>query len=160
MSQRDVRAFLPLYQKYRYKDQSAFYTNRIREFEKAHTQAIWLSILFMCLTMLAGGLGSVNGIPDWLKLVCLLSAAIFPVLSTVIAAYNSLYGFEQQAKLYSDTLEKLVDAEHALALDELTTLDDHHLENRVDKYVKDVEKAFRIEQGQWGQLAEGFKPQE
>ena len=160
MSQRDVRAFLPLYQKYRYQDQSTFYTNRRREFEKAHAQATWLSIVFMGLTMLAGGLGSVTGIPFWLKLVCLLSAAIFPVLSTVIAAYNSLYGFEQQAKLYSDTVDKLIDAEHALATDTLTGLDEHQFVSRVDKYVRDVEKSFRIEQGQWGQLAERFKPQE
>lgn len=160
MSQRDVQAFLPLYRKYRYEDQSTFYTNRRREFEKAHAQATWLSIIFMVLTMLAGGLGSVSGIPAWLKLVCLLSAAIFPVLSTVVAAYNSLYGFEQQAKLYSDTLDKLVDAENALTTDTLAALDDLQLTNRIDKYVRDVEDAFRIEQGQWGQLAERFKPQE
>lgn len=160
MSQRDVRAFLPLYQKYRYENQSTFYTNRQKEFEKANTQALLLSIIFMSLTVLAGGLGAVTGIPSWLKLACLLSAAIFPVLSTFIAAYNSLYGFEQQAKLYSDTLDKLIDAEHALATDTLTGLDDQQFASRVDKYVREVERAFRIEQGQWGQLAERFKPQE
>ncbi|GAC1618257.1 MAG: hypothetical protein NVS4B11_08200 [Ktedonobacteraceae bacterium] len=137
-----------------------FYDSRIKEFERAHTQATWISIILMGLTVLTGSIGSTNNIPAWLKLACQLAAAIFPVLSTVVAAYNSLYGFEQQAKLYEDSIENLLEAKHDLMPNSLASLDEGQFTSRVDKYVKDVEKVFRVEQGQWGQLAKKLKPHE
>ncbi|GAC1398065.1 MAG: hypothetical protein NVSMB49_05150 [Ktedonobacteraceae bacterium] len=160
MSQRNVREFFSLYQRYRYEDQINFYVSRVKEFEQARTQAIWISIILMGLTVLTGSIGSTNSIPVWLKLSCQLAAAIFPILSTAIAAYSSLYGFEQQAKLYQDSIDNLVDASDDLEPTVLAGLDENQFTLRVNKYVKDVERVFHDEQGQWGQLAKKFKPQE
>ena len=155
-----MHEFFLLYQKHRFEHQIDFYTRRVKEFEQARTQAIWISIILLGLTFLTGSIGSFNNIPFWLKLSCQLAAAIFPVLSTVIAAYTSLYGFEQQAKLYHDGIDNLVDAKDDLEPTVLASLDEKHFAQRVNKYVEDVEKVFHDEQGQWGQLAKKFKPQD
>lgn len=158
MSQLDVRKFFDLYQTYRYKDQIKFYESRVKEFEQAHIQAIWISIVLLGLTALIGGVGSTNSIPLGVKLTCQVVAAILPILSTAIAAYSSLYGFEQQAKLYQDSIDNLVDANDELELTVPANLDDIQFAQRIEEYVSDVEKVFHDEQGQWGQLALKFKP--
>jgi len=115
----------------------------------------------MGLTALAGGLASVGDIPSWLKLLCLVLAALLPVLSTTIAAYNTLYGFEQQAKLYQDTINALLRA-HVFAPHFSTEAASGETEARqdVNRYVQEVEEIFLVEQGQWGQLAKTLKPHE
>ncbi len=160
MNQADTQVFFAIYQRYRYEDQSKYYSGRHQEFEKAHAEATWISIILMGLTVLAGGLQAVSIIPAWFRLTCALLAAILPVLSTAITAYSGLYGFEQQAKLYNDTVESLTDAEQDLMSASLSGLDEAHYAQRVHKYVSDVEKVFQIEQGQWGQLAKRLKTQE
>ncbi len=146
--------FFQLYNKYRYEDQRKFYDGRRDEFEKAQTQAIWISIGSMFLAAVVGVIEQFN-IP-WLKLTCLLLAAIFPVLSTTIAAYSTLYGFEQQAKLYQDTINALLQA-HAFSPDLRSGLSKTEFAQALDKYVHEVEQVFLIEQGQWGQLAKKMK---
>ena len=158
MSQQNIREFFSLYQQYRFEDQVKFYKSRVKEFEKAHDQAVLISITLLVLTAIAGTVGSFTGIPQWLKLGSQLAATLFPILSTAIAAYNSLYGFEQQAKLYQDSIDNLISARDALAPIALANLDDIQYTKRVDTYVENVEKVFQEEQGQWGQLAEKFKP--
>ena len=158
MSQLDTRKFFELYQRYRYDDQINFYKNRVQEFKQARIEAIWISIVLLGLTTLVAGVGSTNSIPAWVKLISQVVAAILPILSTAIAAYNSLYGFEQQAKLYQDSIDNLDDAKDELELAVSANLDDIQFAQRIEKYVKDVEKVFHDEQGQWGQLALKFKP--
>ena len=158
MSQQNIREFFSLYQKYRFDDQLAFYKSRVEEFEQAHNQAISISIILLVLTALAGVVGSITSIPPCLKLSSQLAATLFPILSTAIAAYNSLYGFEQQAKLYQDSIDNLINARNTLGPIALASLDDIQYTQHVEKYVEDVEKVFHDEQGQWGQLALKFKP--
>ncbi len=158
MSQQNIREFFSLYQEHRYENQIGFYTSRVEEFEQAHNQAIVISIILLILTALVGSVGAFTGIPPWSKLACQLAAALFPILSTAIAAYNSLYGFEQQAKLYQDSIDNLIEARDNLEPGLLASLDEGQFTQRVDTYVKDVEKVFHDEQGQWGQLALKFKP--
>ena len=160
MSQQNIHEFFLLYQKYRYENQVEFYASRVKEFERARSQAIWISIILLALTALTGSIGSFTSIPGWLKLACQLAAAILPILSTLMAAYSSLYGFEQQAKLYQDSMDNMIDAQDNLEPMLLASLDEHQFMQRVDKYVKDVEGVLHDEQGQWGQLATNFKPQE
>ncbi len=157
MSQRDDQQFHKLYQIYRYEDQFNFYKARRVEFTKAQTQAITISIVLILLAAVAGGLESIN-VP-WLKLTCLLVAAIFPLLSTALAAYSVLYAFEQQAKLYQDTSNNLLLAQ-ALAPNVKQGLSDDGFTEQLGKYVDEVEKIFLVEQGQWGQLAKKMKPPE
>lgn len=157
MNQRDDRQFLKLFQDYRYEDQLNFYRARRIEFTKAQTQAIIISIVLIFLAAIAGVLASVSG--SWPKVVFLLVAAIFPVLSTAIAGYSVLYAFEQQAKLYQDTLNNLLLA-RSLAPDVKPGLSDADFTAQLDKYVIEVEKIYLAEQGQWGQLAKLMKPSE
>jgi SMODS and SLOG-associating 2TM effector domain 1 len=161
MSQPDIQQFFQLYQTYRYHDQRDYYKRRRAEYNKAYTQATWISISLMGLTALAGGLASVGDISSWLKLLCLLLAALLPVLSTTIAAYNALYGFEQQSKLYQDTINALLRA-HVFAphFSLEAASDETEARQDVNKYVQEVEEIFLVEQGQWGQLAKTLKPHE
>lgn len=152
MSQGNNEQFLELYQKHRYEHQLKFYEDRRAEFDTANTEAVTLSIVLIFLAAIAGGVASAVETP-WLKLMCLLVAAISPIISTAIAGYSVLYGFEQQAKLYHDTLGNLrkkhppkFDAKHGLSDIALT------------QYVHDIENTFQMEQGQWGQLAGKLKP--
>src|SRR5258708_3177911 len=161
MSQPDMHEFFQLYKQHRYEHQHSWYTGRRKEFETARTQAIWISIVLMGLTALAGGLESINSFPAWLKLTCLLLAAVFPVLSTAIAAYNTLYGFEHQAKLYQDAINALAKAYNTYAPDPVVKpgLSEAEFTQLLGAYVGEVEKVFSVEQGQWGQLALKMKPE-
>ena len=159
MSQHNAHQFFDLYQKYRYEAQSNFYNGRRAEFEKARIQAIWFTSILMGLTALAAGLAPINGIPSWLKLSFLLMAAILPIVATTITAYSTLYGFEQQAKLYQDTINALLEA-YLLSPDPAVKpgLSETEFTELLDKYVEKVETVFHVEQGQWGQLATKMKP--
>jgi SMODS and SLOG-associating 2TM effector domain 1 len=157
MIQHEDRQFLKLYQSYRYEDQLNFYKSRQREFTSAQTQAITISIGLIFLAAIAGALESID-IP-WLRLSCLLAAAICPVLSTALAAYNALYAFEHQAKLYQDTAHNLLQA-RALIPDLKPGLNDTEYADQLRNFVHEVEDTFLAEQGQWGQLAKNMKPPE
>jgi LAS superfamily LD-carboxypeptidase LdcB len=65
-------------------------------------------------------------------------AAIFPIFFTALAAYSALYSFEQQSKLYQDTINNLLRA-RALA-----PISEHHLgeiefTRQLNDYVREVE---------------------
>jgi ABC-type multidrug transport system fused ATPase/permease subunit len=157
MSQHEDQQFLKLYQKYRYEDQLNFYKQRHREFAKAQAQAIFISIGLMFIVCLAGALEQIN--IRWLNLTCLWLAVICPILSTAITAYGTLYAFEQQAKLYQDTLNNLQRV-RVLLTDLEQGLSDDDFAVRLGNYVQTVENIFLAEQGQWGQLAKKMKPAE
>jgi len=84
-------------------------------------------------------------------------AAISPVLYTSFTAYNALYAFEQQAKLYRDTLTKL---QHArLHMPDMTPgASEREFTNQLNRYIDEVEKTLLVEQEQWGELATRMKP--
>jgi hypothetical protein len=105
MSQSDTRQFLQFYQRYRHQHQLEFYTSREEEFSHAQNEAIWLSFGLIFFAALAGVLASIFS--GGFQLVCLLLAAICPVLSSTLAGYNALYAFEQQAKIYRDARQNL-----------------------------------------------------
>jgi len=155
MNRHSAQEFLKLFQVYRYENQLKFYQERQIEFTKAQTQAISISIGLIFFAAAAGALASVS--ESWLKVACLLVAAIFPVLSTAIAGYSVLYAFEQQAKLYQDTINNLLLA-RSLEPDIQPELSDTDFIDQLDKYVHEIEKIFLAEQGQWGQLAKTMKP--
>jgi hypothetical protein len=155
MNQYDARDFLELYQAERFEDQLAYYTRTREEFERAKTEAVVGSILLIFLAGLAGIAASSVTTP-WLKLVFLLLAAVLPICSTTLAGYNALYGFEHQAKLFQDTINALIRA-RALAPRPDQGLPEAEFTRLLNEYVKEVEKTFQKEQGQWGQLAEHLK---
>src|SRR5450755_265102 len=155
MSQRDDKQFLALDTAYLYADEMKFYEVRQVEFEVANTQAVTISIVLIFLTALTAGVASSTNV-TWLKLTCLLIAAISPILSSALAGYSALYGFEQQAKLYQDTINNLKQArvrEPQLDLSDASA-------QQVNEYIQEIENVLLVEQGQWGQLARELKPSE
>lgn len=157
MNRLEDSQFLELYQSFRYEDQLKFYQSRQREFTGAQTQAITISIGLIFLAAIAGVFESTD-VP-WLRILCLLAAAICPVLSTALAAYNALYAFEQQAKLYQDTAHNLLLA-RVLIPTLKPGLSDREYADQLKNFVQEVEGIFLAEQGQWGQLAKKMRPLE
>lgn len=153
----NAEQFLHLYERYRHRDQIEFYKNRQKEFSHAQNQALSLSIGLIFLAALAGALEA-TPLP-WLRLVCLLLAAICPILSTALTAYSALYAFEQQAKLYQDAFYNLQKARAQLP-EMHDGLSEDKFSQQLQTYVQQAEKILQIEHGQWGQLARTIKPLE
>ncbi len=153
----DAEQFLQLYQRYRYEEQFKFYTSRQKEFTRAENQAFAISIGLIFIAALAGAL---EGIPlSWFRLVCLLTAAICPMLSATLTGYTALYAFEQQAKLYQDALYNLQKVRMHLPATQ-QGLSEADFAQQLHVYVQEVEKILQVERGQWGQLARNMKPPE
>lgn len=145
--------FLEIYRSARYDHQVTFYTDHVKEFTRAQNQAVWGSIVLVFLTALAGILESIAS--SWLKVVLLLIAAIFPILSTALAGYAALHGFTQQAKLYRDARRNLLRIEEpGFQPDQPENV----VANQISVYVQQVEDVLQKEHSFWGQLAEGMTP--
>jgi len=155
MSQSTDQQFLELYQKHRYEDQINFYQKRERAFTAAQKQATFISTSLMLLTALAGALEAIE-VP-WLRLVFMFIAAIAPVFYTSFTSYNALYAFEQQAKLYRDTLTKL-QYTRVLIPDVTQGASEREFTNQLNKYIDEVERVLLVEQEQWEELATRMKP--
>ena len=84
-------------------------------------------------------------------------AVAFPAFSTALAAYNGLYAFERQAKLYGDTANALLRAD-ADSPDPMVAVDDEVFAAAVIAHVQQVEQILGGEQAQWGQLVGEIKP--
>lgn len=154
MSQRNDQQLFELYQAERFGDQLGFYERTQDEFTKAQTEAVIGSIILIFLSGVAGIVASSVDI-HWLKLLFFLLVAIFPIFSTALAAYSTLYGFEHQAKLYQDTIKSLNQA-HILEPKPQNLTEDEFTQ-QLKKYVHEVEQIFLKEQSQWGQLAEKMR---
>ncbi len=149
--------FLTLYQTFRHKDQAEFYKARHAEFEKARRQAIILTGVLMFLTAMVSVLTTTDLF--WPKPVWAVLSVILPALSTAFTAYNSLFAFEPQSKLYQDAYRALHKAE-ASVYDLRQAADEADYKARLEAYVNQVEEIFRKEQGQWGQLINEIKSAE
>jgi hypothetical protein len=148
MSERNEQ-FLALYQRYRFEDQQGWYERRRAEFEAAYGQVITLTGLLMALAGTAGALAAAD--VGGLKTLWAVLAAVFPVLSTALSAYNGLYAFERQAKLYRDAANMMLRA-RADAPDLKPEITEAGYRRALSAYVNKVEGILRTEQGQWGQL--------
>ena len=154
MTERDQQ-FLALYRKHRFEDQRAFYDSRRREFETARDQVLWLTAVFMVLTAAVAALASAN--VGGLKSLWSILAVAFPALSTTLSAYNALYAFERQAKIYGDAANALLRA-RADSPDLKPLMDDAAFQEALGAHVEQVEQILRNEQSQWGQLIGEIKP--
>jgi hypothetical protein len=154
MSDRN-KQFMSLYQKYRYEHQRDFYDTHRREFNSAHRQLILLTGLIMFFTALTATLTAAIDSPDWKPVLAVL-AVVFPALSTALAAYNQLFAFERQAKLYGDA-ERALHRALADAPDLKQGISEGAYDSAVGVYLSEIENILRKEQGQWGQLASEIK---
>jgi hypothetical protein len=81
-------------------------------------------------------------------------AAVLPALATTLTAYCALFAFERHAKLHADAERNL----GLLEEPDLSLVADDQAEEAVKTYVEQVEKIFRDEQAQRGQLAAEPQP--
>jgi len=148
--------FLDIYKNYRHDDQARFYKARHSEFEKARRQTVILTGALMFLTAMVSVLSaaSIRPKPFWVVL-----GVILPALSTAFTAYNSLFAFDQQSKLYQDAFRALHKAE-ASVYDLKQAANETDYKAGLETYINQVEEIFRKEQGQWGQLISEMKTAE
>jgi hypothetical protein len=140
------KQFLALYRACRHKDQAGFYRMRSEEFEKARNQAIYLTAVLMALTATTSLTAAELFGPKWAAVL----SVFLPALAAAITAYNSLYSFETQSKLYLDALNALGETEETGYDAEQTA--GAEAEVKIAAYVDQVEGILRKEQSQWGQL--------
>lgn len=154
MNDRDAR-FLALYRTYRHEDQRKFYENRRAECDAAHEQGVDLSAWLMVGSTAVAALAAVDVAGQ--HAVWAVLAVALPALSSALAAYDKLYMFDQQAKLYRDAAVALQRA-RADAPDLRGPLGEAEYRQVLRTYVHEVEGVFRREQGQWGQLVSELQP--
>jgi len=144
MSERSRQA-LAFYREARVKDQLDYYDKTSAEFERATSQSLAVAAVLLSVTTLAGALAGldITGKMEWAVV-----AAVVPALSTVLAAYEALFGFERIGKLYTDAISSIqrLDAPDLVSADEATATAE------IAMYAAAVETVLRTEQSQWGQL--------
>jgi hypothetical protein len=147
----DDAQLLALYRRCRVADQLKYYGERGSEFDAAVSQLGILSAIVLALGSTAAALAgaAVDGTPVWAVL-----AAVFPAIATALAAFGSLYAYEQQAKIYADAAKALrrldrTPPDLAAAQDPAAA---------VSEFITVAEDVLRREQGQWGQLVSELHP--
>jgi hypothetical protein len=139
------REALALYRAARVRDQLDYYGRTSAEYDRAAAQSIALAAVLLSLTTLAGALAGldISGKMGWA-----IAAAVIPAVSTALAAYHALFGFERVSKLYGDAIHAL----HRIEQPDLTGVDAGAAAAAVAAYAGAVEAVLRKEQAQWGQL--------
>jgi uncharacterized membrane protein len=138
------RQFVELYRAARVEDQRGYYEQTAGRFAAAHRQLLLISAV---LFGISGAIALLAGVDVPGKLVWAILAAVVPAITTAIAAYQGLFGFERVAKLYHDAARNLRRTQPPIVADTTTT------QAEIAAYVVEVERIFERERGQWGQLA-------
>lgn len=147
MSERE-HELLALYAERRLRDQLGYYQERRDEYQRASGQLALLTAALVALGGVAGVLSAAGALGDpgtWAVL-----AAAAPALATALAAYDALFGFERDAKIYGD-------ASAALRLAEIRGPDADDPAS-IRAWIEQVEGILQREQGQWGQLSRDAEP--
>lgn len=145
MTERSQQALL-LYHEARVNDQLDYYGAASGEYERANAQSVAVVAVLLSVTTLAGTLA---GLDIAGKLGWAVVAAVVPAVSTALAAYEALFGFERIGKLYVDAVRSIRRLEEP---DLSTAKDEASAAAEVAAYAAAVETVFRNEQSQWGQL--------
>lgn len=140
MNDRD-REFRRFYATSRIRDQRTYYADRATEYKDAHRQVVIVRNLLLLAAALAGVIGQLDGTP---RAAWAVAAAILGSLAGAITGFESLIGFPQLEKLYTDAERNLDEAE--------IDWDAADPNADISAEIERVEAIFRSEIGQWGQL--------
>jgi SMODS and SLOG-associating 2TM effector domain 1 len=143
VSEREAQ-LVTAYRERRLLHQRRYYDDRREEYQRASGQLALLTAALVALGGVAGVLSSANAY-DAREAWAILAAA-GPALATFLIAYDALFGFERNAKLFTD-------ASSALRLAELRAPAQSADADAVRMWIEQVEGILQREQGQWGQLA-------
>lgn len=147
------KQFLEFYETYRRGAQSKWYRNRYETYEAAHRQSVTLTTLVLFLSSAASILSVEWESPRiWpgVTLYWPVVAAVLTATGTAIAAYRSLYGFQENSRVFRDADNSLA-AVLADSPVECENCPEAAIRSPAD-YIPRVEEIFRREQSQWGQL--------
>jgi conflict system pore-forming effector with SLATT domain len=142
MSTRDDQ-LTAFYRRYRIDDQLGFYAGRGDLFDRAAGQALVLAAVFLGFTSAVSALAGADVAP--IGLWGILATAL-PAVSTALAAYSTLYAFDQQSKIYADASRALRATTRPVPVPEGSP------PPGPADVVQRVEAVLRQEQAQWGQL--------
>jgi SMODS and SLOG-associating 2TM effector domain 1 len=145
MTERARQALL-FYREGRLNDQIGYYEGAAAEYQRANAQSVAVGAVLLSVTSLAGALA---GLDIAGKLGWAVVAAVLPALSTALAAYDALYGFDRIGKLYVDAVRSMRRVESP---DLASARDAADAAAKVAAYATAVETILRNEQSQWGQL--------
>lgn len=140
--------FRALYEELRIADQRKYYEQRRQEYENAHRQAIAVRNLLLVLAALAGLAGQLTTGTG--RALAGVIAALLAALAAGVTAFEALIGFAKLSKLYNDAALNLRAAE----IDWNSAGPDGDLGAELRR----VERIFRAENGQWGQLVIDSSP--
>lgn len=152
MSDDRLDQFAALYRERRFDDQRGWYDSRIDEYRRAHDQIVLAIAGALFVASVAGALagGDVAGARTlWAVLAALASGT-----ATVLGGYDSLIGYEQNAKIYRDARAALA----RLGTRAPWVSPAPHDAAALDRFVAEVEGVFDNEMHHWGQLTAAYAP--
>jgi hypothetical protein len=132
-----------LYEEHRVQAQRRFYEARSKEYRRAREQAVMLSSLLLAAATLTGVVAVLTA--GTARALMGVAGALLAALAAAVTGYESLMAFGQLAKLYEDAAANLRLAAAGSAEPAWSSA---RFGRRVDR----VERVFRLESGQWGQL--------
>jgi ABC-type multidrug transport system fused ATPase/permease subunit len=134
-----------LYEAHRIQAQRRYYDARSREYSRARDQAVTVSSVLLAAATVTGIAATfANGTARALWGV---AGALLAALAAAVTAYESLMSFGQLAKLYADAAANLQHASAGWSTEPVWS------SARLGRRVDAAERVFRLESGQWGQLA-------
>jgi hypothetical protein len=140
--------FRALYRELRIADQRKYYEARGKEYADAQRQAIAVRNTLLVLSAVLGVIGQFTAGAG--RAACGVVAALLAALAGAMTAFEALIGFAQLRKVYADASLGLAAAE----IDWDAAGPDADVAAEVER----IERIFRVENGQWGQLvAEGSR---
>jgi hypothetical protein len=129
-----------LHRRLRIEGQQRYYSLRTKEYRSAHGQVVVVRNSLLLAAAVAGVVSqTTNGSA---RAAWAVVAAVLGSLAGAVTAFDSLIGFPQLEKLYSDAERNLEEA--AIDWDESGA--------DIADEIERVEWIFRSERGQWGQL--------
>jgi len=144
------REILALYLEHRVANQRGFYERRRAEYEQANGQSALVTAALVVLGGIAGVLAGTGALGA--REVFAVVAAAAPALATALAAYDALYGFESNAKLYRDASRGLAAVGRRAPGDAVEA-------DVLRAWVEEVEGVIGREGSRWGQLTRDAEQQ-
>ncbi|MEO8828911.1 SLATT domain-containing protein [Lapillicoccus sp.] len=139
MNQRQEQ-FRMLYGQLRIEDQRRYYKERAGEYRTAHHQVVIIRNILLLAAAVTGIVSQTTS--DTARAAWAVVGAVLASLAGSVTAYDSLIGFPQLEKLYTDAEQNLQEAAADWGEPATSVADE----------INRVEWIFRSERGQWGQL--------
>lgn len=155
MSDERLTQFLTAYRRARVDDQLGYYGARSHEYDRAQRWSARISALLLVVAAMMGALGI--AVPSQRGMWAFLAAAVSAV-ATAVTTFEAAFGYERDSRQYRDTRLALQETDmHGPQPDDL---DGTGAEERVARYVGQVEGVLRAEVEGWAVYVRAPVPEE